>query len=122
LLQRPAIDNSSLQQTVRAVMDEVKKNGDAAIKQFTEKFDGVVLEILLLLKKRLNESATLLSAELKQAIEQAAANITLFHKKQVGEVEIVETMPGVKCWRKVSALKKWDYIFLVERLLCFQPY
>jgi histidinol dehydrogenase len=106
LLQRPAIDNSSLQQTVRAVMDEVKTNGDAAIKHFTEKFDGVALESFVVTEKEINESATLLSAELKQAIEQAAENITLFHNKQVGEVEIIETMPGIKCWRKSIGIEK----------------
>ncbi|MES2373644.1 MAG: histidinol dehydrogenase [Bacteroidota bacterium] len=106
LLQRPAIDNSSLQQTVRAVMDEVKKNGDLAVKQFTEKFDGVLLNEFVVTEKEISESATLLSAELKQAIEQAATNITLFHKKQVNEVEIVETMPGVKCWRKSIGIEK----------------
>jgi histidinol dehydrogenase len=106
LLQRPAIGNSSLQQTVRAVMDEVKKNGDAAIKQFTEKFDGVLVNDVAVTEKELNESGSLLSAELKKAIEQAAANINLFHKKQIGEVEIVETMPGVKCWRKSIGIEK----------------
>lgn len=106
LLQRPAIDNSSLQQTVRAVMDEVKKNGDGAVKQFTEKFDGVLLNDFVVTEKEFIESAALLSVELKQAIEQAAANITLFHKKQVSEVEIIETMPGVKCWRKSIGIEK----------------
>lgn len=106
LLQRPAIDNSSLQQTVRAVMDEVKKNGDAAVKQFTEKFDGVVLDSFVVTEKEIKESANVLSVELKQAIEQAATNITLFHQKQVADIEIVETMPGVKCWRKSIGIEK----------------
>jgi histidinol dehydrogenase len=106
LLQRPAIDNSSLKQTVRAVMDEVKQNGDRAVQQFTEKFDGVVLNEFAVTEKEFTESTALLSAELKQAIEQAAANIAVFHKKQVSEVEIIETMPGVKCWRKSVGIEK----------------
>lgn len=106
LLQRPAIDNTSLRKTVCGVMDEVKQNGDKAVKQFTEKFDGVTLDSFVVTENEISESAALLSDELKQAIEQAAANITLFHKKQITDVDIVETMPGVKCWRKSIGIEK----------------
>lgn len=106
LLQRPAIDHSSLQENVRAVMSEVKLNGDAAVKQFTEKFDGVVLDNFIVSEKEISESVAFISPQLKQAIEQAAANITLFHEKQVADVEVIETMPGVKCWRKSIGIEK----------------
>jgi len=106
LLKRPAIDHSSLLENVRAVMSEVKLNGDAAVKKFTQKFDGVVLDNFVVSEKEISEAAAFISPELKQAIEQAAANIVLFHKKQVADVEIVETMPGVKCWRKNIGIEK----------------
>ncbi len=106
LLQRPAIDHSSLQENVRVVMNEVKLNGDTAIKQFTQKFDGVLLEDFIVSEKEISESAALISPGLKQAIEQAAANITFFHTKQVVDVEVVETMPGVTCWRKNIGIEK----------------
>ncbi len=106
ILQRPAIDNTSLLQKVRGVMNEVKQNGDAAVKQYTKQFDGVVLDDCKVSEKEINESAYLLSDELKQAIQQAAANVEVFHKKQVSAVEVVETMPGVKCWRKSIGIEK----------------
>ncbi len=106
LLQRPAIDNTSLRQKVKIVVNEVKQNGDRAIKQFTHQFDGVELESLVVSANEINESAALLSAELKLAIQQAATNVEMFHKKQVAEVEIVETMPGVQCWRKSIGIEK----------------
>jgi histidinol dehydrogenase len=106
LLQRPAIDNSSLQANVRAVMNEVKKDGDAAVKKFTQQFDGVILEDLIVSEKEINEAVASLSEELKKAIQLAASNIQLFHAKQVAAVEIVETMPGVKCWRKSIGIEK----------------
>ena len=106
ILQRPAIDNTLLSEKVRAVMSEVKLNGDAAVKQFTEQFDGVELDSFVVSENEINESEALLSEDLKNAIQQAASNVTLFHKKQLSAVEVVETMPGVKCWRKSVGIEK----------------
>jgi len=106
LLQRPAIDNTSLQLKVKTMMNEVRQNGDLAIRQFTQQFDGVELENFVVSANEINESPALLSAELKQAIRQAATNVGMFHKKQVTNVEIVETMPGVQCWRKSIGIEK----------------
>ena len=106
LLTRPAIDNGSLQQKVKAVMHEVKQQGDAAVKKFTQQFDGVELADFIVSQKEISESAVFLSGELKNAIQQAAANIELFHQKQITPAEIVETMPGVQCWRKSIGIEK----------------
>lgn len=106
LLTRPAIDNSSLQQQVKAVMHEVKLQGDEAVKQFTRQFDGVELVDFVVSEKEISEAADMLSDELKQAIRQAAANIELFHQKQTAAVEVVETMPGIQCWRRSIGIEK----------------
>lgn len=106
LLKRPAIDNSSLQQKVKAVMEDVKTNGDAAIRSFTKAFDGVALENFMVSEAEMNEAVEGLSEALKEAIQQAASNIRLFHEKQVSAVEVVETMPGIKCWRKSIGIEK----------------
>ena len=106
ILQRPVFDSGSLQQQVKEVMNEVKQHGDAAIHQFTKQFDGVVLNNFITSQDEIGESAALLSVELKRAIEQAANNIKLFHEKQVSEIEVIETMPGVKCWRKSIGIEK----------------
>lgn len=106
ILQRPAIDNTSLLQKVKAVMNDVKQGGDAAVKSFTQQFDGVVLDNCRVSEKEISESGALLSDELKAAIQQATANVQLFHEKQLSAVEVIETMPGVKCWRKSVGIEK----------------
>lgn len=106
LLQRPAIDNSALQEKVSGVMNEVKRNGDQALKQFTLQFDGVTIEEVLVSDGEINHAIALVPDALKQAIRQAAENLRLFHQKQVAAVEIVETMPGVQCWRKSVGIEK----------------
>ena len=106
ILQRPAIDNTSLLEKVGIVMRDVKQNGDTAVKQFTKQFDGIELESFVVSEKEINESEVLLSNDLKKAIQQAAANVRLFHEKQLLAVEVVETMPGVKCWRRSVGIEK----------------
>ncbi|MCA6449458.1 MAG: histidinol dehydrogenase [Chitinophagaceae bacterium] len=106
LLTRPAIDNSSLQQKVKEVMAEVKLQGDTAVKKFTRQFDGVDLADWVVSEKEIREAASLLSDELKRAISQAAENIELFHQKQTAAVEVIETMPGIQCWRRSIGIEK----------------
>jgi len=57
-------------------------------------------------RQEIEEAAYLISDELKAAIRQAKDNIEAFHKKQVEVSGVVETMPGVKCWRKTVAIEK----------------
>jgi histidinol dehydrogenase len=57
-------------------------------------------------EKEISGSAALISSELRKAIQTAAANVQLFHEKQVQEIEIIETMPGVQCWRKMVGIEK----------------
>ena len=109
VLQRPAIDNTSLQERVKDILNGVKQKGDAAIRQFTTRFDGVILDDFTVSQEEINEAIGLVSDELKQAIQQAAANVEMFHKKQLLDVEIVETMPGVQCWRKSIGIETHGY-------------
>jgi histidinol dehydrogenase len=106
LLQRPYADNTKVLDAVREVLKEVKENGDAAVRAFTKRFEGLELNDFAVTKDEIAEADGLLSTELKEAINQAAENIKVFHSKQVGEVEIIETMLGVKCWRKTVGIEK----------------
>ena len=105
-IKRPAFDNTQLQLKVKSVLEEVKANGDAAVKKFTTQFDGISLTDFVVSKIEIEEAANLLSDELKAAIQQAATNIRLFHKTQITHPEVVETMPGIKCWRKSVGIEK----------------
>lgn len=106
LTQRPQIDNLSLTDTVKQVLEEVKNKGDEAILAYTQKFDGVTLDSLLVSEEELRESETLLSADLKAAIKHAADNIKTFHTHQILHSEIIQTMPGIECWRKSVGIEK----------------
>ena len=106
LLQRPALDNSSLQQTVRNILNDVKANGDDAVKKYSLQFDGAALENFEVSEDEIIEAAALLSDDLKHAIETAAKNIYTFHAAQLQQPVKIETMPGIICWRKTVAIEK----------------
>jgi len=106
LLQRPVIDTATLQQQVKAVMDVVKQDGDKAVLQFTRQFDGVQLARLEMTEQEIAIAIELIPDDLKRAIKQAAHNIRTFHEQQKTAVEVIETMKGVRCWRKSVGIEK----------------
>lgn len=106
LIKRPALDVTDLFDTVRTVLDEVRKEGDVAVKRYGEKFDQVVLSDLLVSADELDEAESLISPALKQAIRTAKSNIETFHAMQQFEGEKIETSPGVVCWQKAVAIEK----------------
>ncbi len=106
ILQRPAFDALNLSETVTAILDEVKLNGDHALRRYTKQFDGVEIEYLQVSEAEFIEAERNVSAELKQAIRVAKSNIEKFHSSQTEEIRRVETTPGVICWRKSVAIEK----------------
>ncbi|MEO7309242.1 MAG: histidinol dehydrogenase [Chitinophagaceae bacterium] len=106
IIQRPTMDLGLIFEKVRPIMDEVKRNGDAALRRYALQFDGVELDLLEVTEVEKIAAQQWVSEELKAAINQAAKNIKTFHEKQLTPVEIIETMPGVKCWRKSVGIDK----------------
>lgn len=100
ILERPSIDNSQLEATVSQVLQRIQAEGDQALKHYTQQFDGVDLDNFLVTEAEMEAAAASLSQELKDAIQTAKSNIERFHTQQKGVIEVVETMPGVQCWRK----------------------
>jgi histidinol dehydrogenase len=106
LVQRPVLDTSLLHKKVKAVLKDVKRNGDKAIKKYTKQFDNIELKDFYVTVKEMNEAIASLSGDLKEAIQLAAENIKTFHSKQIPEPEIIQTMDGIQCWRKHSPIEK----------------
>jgi histidinol dehydrogenase len=106
IVKRPVFDNSKLESIVQPVLDAIEKDGDKALLDFTEKFDGVRLTNLLVSTQEFEASENEVSEELKQAIDLAIQNIITFHSAQKENFAPIETMPGVKCWRESRAIEK----------------
>ncbi len=106
LLQRPVFDSTHLFATVQTVLDDVRANGDAAVRKYTETFDKVVIDALQVTPSEIDEAEALVAPLLKQAIEMARRNISKFHSEQQLESKEVQTSPGVYCWQKAVGIEK----------------
>lgn len=106
LAKRPALDVTTLFDTVRTVLDEVRSEGDAAVIRYEEKFDKVKLSALQVSEDEIEEACGLVSDDLKQAICTAKENIGKFHASQRFSGQKIETTAGVTCWQKAVAIEK----------------
>ena len=106
LIIRNADPNQSIQEIVNGILDNVKSNGDEALKEYALKFDQVNLDKLYLEKEEIEALASTISRDQQRALEIAFQNIHKFHSTQLRRERVTETMPGVKCWREVRPIEK----------------
>ncbi len=107
IVERPHMDLSKLNATVASVLEDIKKNGDEAVKKYEEKFDHAKLSTLRVTEEEIDEAFESISVDLKESLEQAHHNIAVFHEaQQFGEGQHIETSKGVTCWQKSIAIEK----------------
>lgn len=106
ILERPHTDISALNGVVDDILEDVRNNGDEAVRRCELRFDGVSLQSLAVTDGEIENAVRSVDAELKEAIELAHSNIERFHMAQRTTEHKVETMPGVSCWQKSVAIQK----------------
>jgi histidinol dehydrogenase len=107
ITRRPSFEVQSLDQVVGSVLQAIRERGDAALREYTERFDQVQIDQIEVSPEELAAAAASLSGELKAAIQTAKANLEKFHQPQLHKIEAaIETMPGVRCWRKSVGIEK----------------
>jgi histidinol dehydrogenase len=106
LCQRPGLNKTDLDAVVRKIIDRVKSEADEAVYYFNRKFDGLASGNLKVSSDELEESYEQVPESFKNAINVAKANIEKFHSAQIVTEPVVETTPGVRCWRKNVPIEK----------------
>nr|WP_294893826.1 histidinol dehydrogenase [uncultured Pedobacter sp.] len=106
LVSRNADSGNEIRVKVEQIINEVKANGDSALKNFALQFDKVELPSLFIEKDEIASLADRISTEVKHAIDIAYQNIKKFHETQICKEEKVETTTGVTCWREVRAIER----------------
>lgn len=106
LTQRNSDQDGSIEATVQNIIEEVRANGDKSLIGFAEKYDHVHLEKLYLDRSEIEDLAYSIPRESQRALEIAFQNIHKFHSYQTRRERVVETMPGVKCWREIRPIEK----------------
>jgi histidinol dehydrogenase len=100
LIRRGHQSDLEVLQKVSSVLNDVKLQGDRALFNYTEAFDGVALLCLHVSKDELQDASRKVSSDFKDAVHVAVKNLRKFHEAQWEVSSRIETMPGVTCWRK----------------------
>lgn len=103
-VKRSEQDVNNVLGTVSEILENVKSNGDEAVKAYTEKFDGVLIDDLKVSDDEIKQAYETLDESLLEALKRAAANIEKFHKKQIPEEWEMEVNPGIKAGQIVRPI------------------
>ena len=106
ILQRPTLDVKFLERTVANILADVRDNGDAALRHCARHFDKVELDDFLVTGDEFLEADALVSQGIKDAINVAKENIEKFHAVADEKPDVIETTPGVFCWKKSVPIEK----------------
>ena len=100
MLQRPAVaEDVSIRAGTAAIIDEVRRNGDAALRRLTAKYDRADIRDLRVSGEELERAEKSLTPAQLDAIDLAIDNVGKFHRAQIQADIRVETMQGVLCER-----------------------
>jgi histidinol dehydrogenase len=97
---RPSLPINELNEKVNQIIEEVKLNKDRSLISYAKLFDKADLKSIAVTKEEIELAILKVPTQLMNAIDLARKNITSFHESQRYEEKIIETAPGVFCWRK----------------------
>ena len=93
LCERNIPSDTDIQRAVEEIIENVRQNGDKALFEYAERFDGFKGSTLLLSEQEINEAVKQVSPDVAHAIRMAAANIEKFHRAQLPVPVEVTTTP-----------------------------
>ncbi|MGI0107254.1 histidinol dehydrogenase [Salinimicrobium sp. WS361] len=106
ILERPTKTVADIEQIVEQIFREVKAGGDAAVRNYSELFDGYKSDAFEVTSEEIKKASAAVSEELKAAIDLAKENIRKFHAAQRTAPVSVETVSGVACWQEKRPIQK----------------
>lgn len=99
-LARPAQDaRADIEAVAREVIANVRAGGDAALRAYTRRFDGVELQDFAATTEEFAEAERALTSKQRTALQHAIDNVEWFHRSQTPGKLSLETTPGVRCER-----------------------
>ena len=107
LLSRSELDISDVKDAVQKIIDDVKENGDQAVKFFNNKFDNTPVDMSLRVSEaEFDQAEKLISSEVKEALAYSIDNVKRFHKAQMPEaMNFMEVRPGVLAGEKAIPIE-----------------
>ncbi len=109
LLAWEGVSDEAVQETVRDILHQVRSRGDAAVVEYTNRFDRMEVDSMDALEipfERLREGLAAIPAEQRRALEYAARRIRDYHQRQLQESWSYTEPDGTLLGQQVTALER----------------
>ena len=101
-----AVPTVNVEDTVREIIKNVRERGDAALLEYTERFDKASLSSLKVTKEEIDEAFSLVEPKFVEILEKAAANIRRYHEKQKRSGFEIKEDNGVVIGQRITPVER----------------
>lgn len=98
--------SAEVEQAAAAILEDVRTNGDEAVRRLTKKFDGADLQDFRVTEEEIDEAVASVGEDLMTVLREAKENIEAYHKEQVRKSWIREFRPGVRLGEQYEPIQR----------------
>ena len=106
ILLRSQFSYDDVNEKVKAILEDVKQNGDNALKKYSKMFDNAEIETLEVTEKEIEEAYNRVDDKFKETLKLAYNNIEKFHKKQLRNSYITNEEDGIVMGQIINPIEK----------------
>lgn len=106
ITKRDQAESEGIRKAVEAILADIEQRGDAAVREYTKRFDGVDLDSFLVSPEEIDHAVDIVGPDFMAILEEAAANIRAYHERQVEKTWIDTFRPGVRLGAKFTPIHR----------------
>lgn len=106
ITKRDQAESEDIRKAVEAILADIEQRGDAAVREYTKRFDGVDLDSFLVSPEEIDDAVDIVGPDFMAILEEAAANIRTYHERQVEQTWIDTFRPGVRLGAKFTPIQR----------------
>lgn len=106
ITKRDQAESEDIRKAVEAILADIEQRGDAAVREYTKRFDGVDLDSFLVSPEEIDDAVDIVGPDFMAILEEAAANIRAYHERQVEQTWIDTFRSGVRLGAKFTPIQR----------------
>lgn len=106
ITKRDQAESEDIRKAVEAILADIEQRGDAAVREYTKRFDGVDLDSFLVSPEEIDDAVDIVGPDFMAILEEAAANIRAYHERQVEQTWIDTFRPSVRLGAKFTPIQR----------------
>ena len=106
ITKRDQAESEDIRKAVEAILADIEQRGDAAVREYTKRFDGVDLDSFLVSPEEIDDAVDIVGPDFMAILEEAAANIRAYHERQVEQTWSDTFRPGVRLGAKFTPIQR----------------